>query len=131
MSSDAISQGINAHLEQENERLRRELDEVRAMLSRPVNVVLQNPQQSTLTQISQYLPQLTNIATNLSYVASAIQSVDARLDAIAKKLEPKPYPRTLSAPTAAVTGSSQMSCRCDGPTHTYTQGWCPPGGPVR
>lgn len=88
--SDAVAEGINAHLEQENERLRNELAYVRSMLAKPVNVNVQSPDAGTLRMIEQYLPQLTHIATNLSHVASNLTTVTATLDRIAKAVEAKP-----------------------------------------
>lgn len=85
--ADALSEGINAHLVEQNDRLSRELEELRTLLRQPVNIQVQSPDSATLNRIGQYLPQLTNIATNLSYVASAVQALQPPLEKIVKALE--------------------------------------------
>jgi hypothetical protein len=85
--TDALTQGINDHLVSENERLSRELDQLRAALKQPVSIQVQSQDAATLSRIKDYLPQLTNIATNLSHTASAVQALTPVLEKIAKALE--------------------------------------------
>lgn len=65
---------FNEHLAAENERLERQLTELRAMLGKPVTVNVQSPDSHVMQQIAQYLPQLTHMSTNISMVASALQN---------------------------------------------------------
>lgn len=83
--NDALTRGINAHLEQENDRLTKELDELRSLLRQPINIDVKSDA-ATLKRIVDYLPQLTNIATNLAHTASAIQALQPSLAKIAKAL---------------------------------------------
>lgn len=94
--ADEVSDGINAHLLAENERLIGELADARDALKRPINVSVAAPGagaapsgipghqgqhlQGMETKLGYIQTQLGNIATNTSYVASAIQaSVDATM----------------------------------------------------
>lgn len=73
--SEAANERINEHLAKENERLQRELSEVRAMLGRPVNVNVTGPEGATLTKIGEYLPQLTHLSTNTAEVGGKLANM--------------------------------------------------------
>jgi hypothetical protein len=74
-------------LEQDNARLQKEVDDLRALLARPVGVTVTGPDSAALNRVVEYLPQLTHIATNLSQVASALQRNEQTLSAIADALD--------------------------------------------
>lgn len=72
-------------LERDNRDLREQVESLQAVLNRPVTVQIQQPEPpdlTTLKKVADYLPQLTHISTNLSHVASAVQSVNATLTRI-------------------------------------------------
>lgn len=73
MTNEDMTRAI---LEQENDRLQRELTDARALLSRPVGVTVQSPDAAALQKVVEYLPQLTFIATNLSHVSSAVNNIN-------------------------------------------------------
>lgn len=81
----------NSILEQENERLGKELDELKAILTRPMVVNVEQNTSPAMNQILTYLPQLTHISTNLSHVASTVSAMNssmvAALDRLTKTLE--------------------------------------------
>jgi len=82
----AANAAFNEALAEENERLNKELGDMRALLGRAVNVNVQAPEQATLKKIGDYLPQLTHISTNLSQVASAIQASNNTAVTLATRL---------------------------------------------
>lgn len=104
-------------------------------------------------KIIDYLPQLTHISTNISATASAVQnnngmlgSINANLLRIAEALEPAKSsslvlpvtnipasPMLTPPPTDAerrrLAAFRNRSCNCDGVSHMYQPGYCPPEGP--
>lgn len=86
--SELVNEAINEELIRENERLRAQLDSARTSYAKYQNDVAQQQQASTyaLNQIVAYAPQLTQIATNLSYVASSIQANNAVANRVADSL---------------------------------------------
>lgn len=77
-----------AQVEREKEALEEEVATLKKAIDRPIYVNL--PANPAMQQIVTYLPQITQIATNLSFTASAIQAQNAVLERIAKALEAKP-----------------------------------------
>lgn len=130
--SDDVTRRI---LEQDNARLQKEMDDLRDLLGRPVAVTVQSPDSEALRTISQYMPQLTHLSTNMSYVASNLMMVNTTLQQIAEAL--KAEQGKVKKPDSLGPGNTGPGCKCDQPTgsmitfHLYTQGYCPVGGPVQ
>jgi len=87
MVSDAVTEGVNAHLAEQNAKLEQQVSLLQATLESQNNLLAMRS--DTEQQIIQYLPQLTHLATNMSYVASAIQEQTKVLQEISEKLDPK------------------------------------------
>ena len=67
-----VESAINAHLEKENTRLEAELASLRYALQ----AASMDPQvKQVLINLGNYLPQLTNQATNMSYVATNVSMI--------------------------------------------------------
>lgn len=76
-----------AILEQDNAKLQKEVDDLRALLARPVAVTVAGPDSAALSRVVEYLPQLTNIATNLAYIASSLQRNEQAMGQIVEALK--------------------------------------------
>lgn len=81
--------GINSQVLEENARLTAELQQARALLERPIEVNVRGDRDvgALLVKIKDYLPQLTILATNVAYVASALQAQNKHLAEIATSLK--------------------------------------------
>lgn len=136
--NDVVTEGVNDHLVEENRKLEQDLALAQATIQSQNNLL--NMRTATDQQILTYLPQLTNLATNMSHVASAIQGsnniAERQVKATSEQTEllrgifkavgaikrPGLTPTYGNAPGPKI-------CNCDGPAHDYTPGWCPAAGP--
>ncbi|NUS02077.1 MAG: hypothetical protein HOV97_05880 [Nonomuraea sp.] len=75
--TDPISK-LNDHLAEENQRLSKEIDDMRALLGRPVAVNIQAPEQHVLQQIGSYLPKFGELATNTATIAGQLMQANTR-----------------------------------------------------
>lgn len=73
MTDQSVEGRINQHLEEENRRLEATLELLRTAGQ------MDPEARRILSQIGQYLPQLTHMATNMSMVASAVTVVEQRI----------------------------------------------------
>ena len=121
-----VDEGINAHLAEENERMRMELESAKSVA---YNLSQQLQQRDELSkQIIAYLPQLTHISTNLSAVASAIQHSNNQLSSLNNQVANLTKQVARNRPTMPQLAT--QTCHCDGPPHAYAPPWCPIAGPV-
>ena len=70
--TQAATDIINEALAEENEKLRRQVNEMQTLLGRPINVNVQGSEDSTLRKIGEYLPQLGLLASNTATIGGQL-----------------------------------------------------------
>lgn len=71
--SESVEARINQHLEEENQRLESEVQMLRMLTQN--QAAMMEKQSGSTAEIVKYMPQITQLATNMSYIASAVQIV--------------------------------------------------------